>query len=252
MSRNTAIHFQKASMYYMLAEYHKYSNPELHVKYYYKHFNHLKKATQGFRSNAWLPQSFQTFPGRLRFLHACLDAPDADVYLNGMRIFQNAATMTAGEFLSLPEGQYQLDIYPSGKMIQTIVSGKVTITTGKLVTAAVAGHTDNPRLVVLTDDSYIPAGESKIRFVHLSPDAPSFDIAVKQGDIVFPNLSYRKATDYLGIMPMTIDLEVRMAGTSDVVLDLEQARFYPDKAYSIYLTGYAGKGPGIKPLILHP
>lgn len=250
LSRNPDVYFQKANMYQMLAEYYKYVNPELHVKYYYKHLNHLKKATQSFRINAWQHQFVQPVPGRLRFLHASPDAPNVDVYLDGMRIHQNVTYLETGDFLPLPEGQYQLDIYPSGQMIHTIVSSKITIGRGRFLTAAVTGHTDNPRLVTITEDSLIPAGEAKIKFIHLSPDAPSLDIAVKKGDVIFPNLSYRKATDYLGIMPMTIDLEVRLSGTADVVLNLEQFQFNKDNAYSVFLTGLTGQDPGLKPLIL--
>jgi hypothetical protein len=43
-TRNQNDYLHKAAMYYLLAEYYKYLDPNLHVMYYHKHLRNMKKA----------------------------------------------------------------------------------------------------------------------------------------------------------------------------------------------------------------
>jgi hypothetical protein len=57
-----------------------------------------------------------------------------------------------------------------------------------------------------------------VRFIHLSPDAPAVDIAVKGGPILFKDIAFEKASTYLAVKPGAYDLEVRPTGTTTVAL----------------------------------
>ena len=76
------------------------------------------------------------------------------------------------------------------------------------------------RPIVLEDDRSSDPMLGKLRFVHTSPDAPAVDIALAGGGVVIPNVSFRETSTYLGLEPGVYDLEVRLAGTSDVALPL--------------------------------
>jgi hypothetical protein len=73
---------------------------------------------------------------------------------------------------------------------------------------------------VYSDDMEISAEGGKVRFVHLSPDAPAVDVAVKNGPVLFENVSFRQGSDYLLIPTGTYDLEVRVVGTGAVALEV--------------------------------
>ncbi|MEH6942611.1 DUF4397 domain-containing protein [Bacillus sp. JJ722] len=248
-SRNSHHYFEKASMYGMLADYYKYSNPTLHIYYYKKHLNSLQKAIASQRSVVD-PQN--EHPAKVRIMHAAPDAPNVDVYINGTRILKDFPYKKITDYLPLPQGRYQIDIYPTGNLVSTVISRKVEVQNGKVYTLAATGEGKNLRLLTFEDNPNVPYGEAKFRVIHLSPDAPPVDIAVKHGDVIFPNVSYRKATNYLGVTPMHVDLEAREAGTNTVVLELPAIDLKPNTVYSIYIIGSVDGTPPLEALILVP
>lgn len=243
-------YFHKAAKYDLLADYYKYTCPDLHIHYYRKHLESLNKALKmgpGTRQY----QSAQN-PARVRILHGSPDGPNVDIFLNELRAFEDIPYKTLSNYLSVPAGNYQIDIYPAGEMISTLVSYKLTLKSGKYYTLAAAGAVDRFRLVTIEDNPFVPERESKVRFVHLSSDAPALDIAAKNGDVVFRGLPFRRATNYLGLTPMVVDFDVRKTGTNETVLDLQGQQFDPDTAYTIFLLGFTAKSPELEAIKAAP
>ncbi|WP_108671220.1 DUF4397 domain-containing protein [Peribacillus acanthi] len=250
-SRKPEEYFEKASMYGMLADYYKYTNPDLHMEYYQKHFKNLQKAAEAYKHKRVQPNGAQ---GRIRVLHAAPDAPNVDVYVNGTKILKDFPYKRMTEYLPLPQGSYHIDIYPTGESINTVISRRINVEGGKSYTLAAIGSVAKKNLTLqpIEDSTHTPSGESKVRFVHFSPDAPAVDVAVKGGDVVFSNISYRKVTDYLGVTPLTVDLEVRLAGSDSVVLSLPAVSLLPNMGYTIYAIGLAEGTPALEAIILSP
>lgn len=243
-------YFEKASMYKMLADYYQYSNPDLHDYYYKKHVNNLQKILSSQRSENSLNTTIT--PAKVRIFHAAPDAPNVDVYINGTRILKDFSYKEATDYLTLPPGKYQIDVYPTGNMTTTVISRKVQVGSGKLYTMAIAGIAKNLRLIPHEDFPYVPQGEAKIRFINLSPDTAQVDFAVKNSDIVFPNVSFRKNTDYINVTPMQVDFEIRTAGTKEIALSLPDVTLQPNTTYTVYLIGLSDGTPPLEGLILIP
>lgn len=249
-SRNSHHYFEKASMYGLLADYYKYCNPTLHIHYYKKHLNSLQKAIASQRSGSHVVPNEQ--PANVRILHASPDASNVDVYINGTRILKDFPYKKVTDYLPLPQGTYQIDIYPAGTQVSTLFSRKIHVENGKLYTVAAVGMGRSKALVTYEDHPMVPHGEAKLRIVHISPNTTEVDVAVKHGDVIFPNIAYRKATDYLGVTPMNIDLEVRLAGTNEVVLTIPNVDLKPNNVYSLYIIGLANGEPALEAAILIP
>ncbi|PLR77254.1 hypothetical protein CU633_11975 [Bacillus sp. V3-13] len=242
--------FEKAAMYDMLAKYYKYLNPPMHVHYYYKHLKYIGKAVHSLRT-AGTPGNSMMQPAQVRVLHASPNGPDVDIYVNGNPILKNFSYKRGSDYVSLPPGRYQVDIYPSGNMVSTVLSKKVTIESGNYYTLAAAGPVEKLRLFVFADKPGVPENETKMRFIHLSSDAPAVDIAVKNGDVIFPNVSYKQETSYLGLSAMTVDLEARVAGTDQTALPLPGLTFKANEIYTIAVVGFANEDPGLEVIILN-
>ncbi len=88
----------------------------------------------------------------------------------------------------------------------------------------------------------VPLGESKMRFLHLAAETPPLDLAVKNRDIVFPNVLFQGITEYLGLTPMTVDLELRISGSKQVVLPLDRLQFKANESYTLALLGSLHEG----------
>ncbi|QED48312.1 DUF4397 domain-containing protein [Cytobacillus dafuensis] len=249
-NRNNLDFFQKAGKYDLLANYYKYSDPNKHIAYYQKHLHYINMATHYLRSNMMSNHQNITDSGKIRFVHASTDTKNVDIYINGIRILRDFPYKEISNYLSIPIGKHQVDIYPAGNMVSTILSRKIKIEHDRHYTFIPTGYVKNIKWIVLEDEPRVPNKETKLRFVHLSPDSPELDIAVKDRDVLFSNVSFRKSTSYLSLSPMIVDLEARISGSSNIVLPLSQIQLKPKRAYSILLIGLADGEPNLEAIII--
>ncbi|MBT2662404.1 DUF4397 domain-containing protein [Bacillus sp. ISL-45] len=248
--RNQNDYLHKAAMYDLLANYYKYLDPNLHVMYYHKHLRNLNKAVQLMRSPAIQASPSNTLPSMVRFLHASPPVKDVDIYVNGSRVVRDFSYKNNSSHMQLPPGKYQIDIYPAGESVSTVISKKIMVEPGRIYTAAIAGPAKNLRLLTFEDNPQTPVGETKARFIHLSPDAPSVDITGENGDVIFSNVSYKQATTYLALNPMTVTLEAKVAGTKNTVVTIPDVKLEPNNAYTIVALGNAKGEPPIEVIVL--
>lgn len=249
-SRNQNDYLHKAAMYSLLAEYYKYLDPNLHVMYYHKHLRNMKKAIQTMRSDTIPANPVTETPSKVRFLHSSPDLKNVDIYINGSRVLRDFTYKDNSSYLQLSPGKYQLDIYPAGEMVSTVISKKLIIEPGRMYTAAISGASTKLRLTVFEDQPSTPIGETKVRFIHLSPDAPAVDIVSTNGDPIFQDVSFRQASTYLGLVPMTVTMEARIAGTKNIVLTIPDVRLEPNNAYSVVAVGTVKGDPPLEILLL--
>lgn len=241
----------KALMYDMLACYYKYVDPAKHVMYYQKHLKALQQFMSVGQHGHRDQHSQQMNPGmsNVRILHASPDAPSVDIYLNGKVTLKNVKYKQFSDYLQLPAGNYRIDIFPTGNQSRPVLSEMFILMPAITYTIAASGRASNLKLLPVIDQPFISAGETKVRFVHLSPDAPAIDIAVKDGDVLFKNMSFMEATNFLSVSPIKVDLEVRVAGTNSVVLTVPKVQLKADRAYSMFAVGFVNGTPSLDVII---
>ncbi|SIQ46018.1 protein of unknown function [Peribacillus simplex] len=241
---------QKSVTYDLLSTNNKNSDPQLHAYYYHKHLKSLEKSTQ----HLGYEQMDVILPAQIRFLHAAPTAPSFDVYVNEVRILKSFSYKENNDYLPLPPGNYQLVIYRSGQSTFPLLSRKLALESGSSCTIALAPTQANESLKLLTfeDNPFVPQNEAKVRFIQLSHDLLSVDIAVKDGDVVFDQLDFWKASEYLNIHPMIVDFEVRIAGTKEIALPLPNKAFQDNTPSTIYIIGSNRESSSIETLTLSP
>jgi len=171
------------------------------------------------------------------------DSPNVDVYVNGSRVIKDLAFKQVSHNLPLKAGKYHIDIYPAGNMVESVLNKNITVEEGNSYTLTTIDSVKKMRLLVFLNQPEVPVNEAKVRFIHLSPDSSTLDIAVKDRDVIFPMVSYKQATEYLGLTPMTVDLEVRAAGSKNILLPLPKVSFKPNKSYTIVFLGQLTGSP---------
>lgn len=183
--------------------------------------------------------TFAADKAMVRVLHASPDAPAVDVYVNGTKALSDVTFKTLSDYLPLDAGQYTLEVKAAGT--DTVVtSADATVEAGQEYTVAAIGKVADIKLTVLVDDGIAESGKSKVRVVHFSPDAPPVDVAVAgqaPADALVKNLAYPDATGYLVLDPGTYDLQVRLAGTETVALDLPGTTLDGDTNYTVFAVG---------------
>ncbi|TYS63587.1 DUF4397 domain-containing protein [Sutcliffiella horikoshii] len=237
-----------AGQYQLLADYYKYSDSQKHIYFYSMHIYHLQKWVSTMK-----PVPTREAPSnnrsQLRILHAAPGIMAVDVLVNNNPVWKDLRYTNSSRYVDIKPTNNQIEVIQNG---QKLITGTLQANTDMNYTIAIAGTKDKLQLIPIVDDSTVPQSESKLRFWHLSPDAPSVDIAVKKGDIVFSDIAYGGISDYLGLTPMTVDLEIRVAGTKDIVLHLNRVSLKPDVAYTIVAVGLVKNSPSLEAIFLAP
>lgn len=189
--------------------------------------------------------------GYVRVIHTVPGAPNVDVYANDKKIVSNLAYGKYTDYLSIPEGKYKISLYPAGKKDSPILSDMLTVNNDSVMTIAALGNPDDIELCSIADANETrKPDKAKIRFIHLSPNAPAVDITLPDGTVLFNNVPFAHLTNYIDVMPMNYTLQVRVAGTDNVVLTVPNVKPEANKFYSVYAIGLVGDTPALQALFV--
>ena len=189
--------------------------------------------------------------GYVRVIHTVPDAPNVDIYANDKLIINNLAYGSYTDYLPIPEGTYKISLYVAGTRNSPVLANVLTVNKNSILTIAAVGTLSDIGLLAITDANETKKpGKAMIRFLHLSPNAPAVDITLPNGTVIFSNISFKHITSYIDVVPMNYTLQVRVAGTSNVVLTVPNVNLNADKYYTIYAIGLVGENPELDALLL--
>lgn len=192
--------------------------------------------------------SAQSSDANLRVLHASPDAPAVDIYLDGTEAISNLAFDDITDYVSVPSGAHNVQVFPASAdgTGDPVIDADVTLDAGVDYTVAAVGLLADIEPLVLVDDNSDPAaGQTKLRFVHASPDAPAVDIYAEGAGVIVPDAAFKDASGYLNLDAGTYDLEVRAAGTETVALDLPGVVLEEGKTYTAFAVGLLDGTPAL-------
>jgi hypothetical protein len=189
--------------------------------------------------------------GYVRIIHTVPDAPNVDVYADDNLILNNLGYGDHTDYLSIPAGTYKISLYVTGTKDSPVLSNMLTVNNNTALTVAAVGTLSDIGLLAITDANETRRpGNAMIRFLHLSPNAPAVDITLPDGTVIFSNVSFKQITPYINVDPMNYTLQVRVAGTSNVVLTVPDVNLAANKYYTVYAIGLAGEEPELEALLL--
>jgi hypothetical protein len=183
----------------------------------------------------------------INVVHASPDAPAVDVYLNGDLALEDLTFGNISGWVAVPAGEYQVQVTAADAEISTaVIDVTVELEGDAAYHVAATGHladiTPQVYQVNLSDFDAMGDPMARVRVIHTSPDAPAVDIALKGGDVLISELSFPNASDALEVPAASYDLEVRIAGTTDVALDLPGVVLEAGMVYDVFAIGMAGDG----------
>ena len=162
----------------------------------------------------------------VRIIHASYDAPNVDVIVDDVTpaAIANLAYRTSSGYAEIPAGTRNVKVVQTGTTTPAVIDTDLDLTENVDYTVFAMDELTMIDAVV-TDDARVPsATQSKVRFVHGSPDAPAVDIKLNTGvgPAVFTNRAFKSISDYSAITPGAYTFAV--TGTGDTV---EVVRFEP-------------------------
>ncbi|WP_075982016.1 DUF4397 domain-containing protein [Bacillus massilinigeriensis] len=173
--------------------------------------------------------------GKIRFFHAASNRDKVDIFINRYRILQNLPFKEGSRNLFLRAGVYQVEVYETSKPSFPFMRKIIFINPGKIYTIALCEGTEEVDLLLFEHSTKVPIGETKFRLIHLANNRQAIDLKATYGDVVFSNIHFSQSTNYLGLTPMMVDLEIRKSGTKRILLPLPRLLFKPNRIYSIFL-----------------
>jgi len=173
----------------------------------------------------------------VRVFHASPNGPSVDIYVNGGLAFKNLQFKDFTEYVQLPMGEYKIEVFSAGQKETPILTQNIRLPEKEVVTIAAVGNFEDLQLIPYiegnADDLF--ENESRVRIIHLSPDAPNVDVLI-DGNLAFTDMGFMDATDYVQLLSDSYNLTVNLADTKDTVLTLN-IDLKSQKVYTIYVVG---------------
>lgn len=178
----------------------------------------------------------------VRVAHLSPDAPSVDVWVDGTVVLQDVAYGDFSSYLTLEQGRHRVQVSPANQSSPIVIDAEVTLAEGSYYTVAATGRLAGIAPVVLVDDVSRDSGKARVRFVHAGPDAPSVDITLTDGTVLFPDVEFREARAYIAVPAGSYDLQVRLAGTETVALSFGDVPLAAGTVYSVFAKGLLADG----------
>lgn len=176
----------------------------------------------------------------VKVVHASPDAPGVDLIVDGNIAGTNLTFPNNTGYLEVEEGTRNVKVNVSGTST-TVIEADLTIEGMVNYSIFAVDQVANLTPMVIVDDLTSPAmGNAHLRFIHLSPNAPAVDITTKNGTVVFGNYSFKEYSNFTPLPAGTYDLQVRLAGTETVVLDLNGISVDDGNIYTVFAKGLVG------------
>lgn len=191
-----------------------------------------------------------TAEAQVKVVHASPDAPGVDLIVDNSKVNNTALTFPQNTgYLDVKEGTRNIKVNLAGSAT-TVVNADIPFMKDKNYSVFAYDYAASLKAFVVEDNLAAPAtGKAHIRFFHLSPNAPAVDVGVLNGTTfagVFLNRSFEtqnSATNNSTFSPVdagTYNFDVRLAGTSNSALTLNNINLQAGKIYTVFAKGIAG------------
>lgn len=185
------------------------------------------------------------------FINATPDTPSVDLYINNGKIHENSFAFTdrlpATSYTQTPAVQYTMTVTPAGSQSEFFFQSYLQLSQDVYQSVFLVDNAEDMKGVLLRDDLSSPAsGMAKVRFANFSPDAPALNLAVAGGEVWFEDNAFDPENideEFVEKEANTYDLEVRDAGSDEVLFTAMGVDLEPGKIYTLWVKGLeAGTG----------
>lgn len=174
---------------------------------------------------------------KVMVVHASPDAPGVDLLVDNVIAGSNLTFPNSTSYLEVEAGTRNVKVNVTGTQT-TVIGADLNITANVAYSTFAVNTVANLEPLIFIDNLAAPAsGKAHVRFIHLSPDAPAVDITLTDGTVIFSNVAFKGSVDFTPLDAGTYPLQVRVAGTSTVVLELGNITLQAGKIYTVFARG---------------
>lgn len=186
----------------------------------------------------------------LRVVHAVPGGPAVNVLVDNNTVFSNISYKQVTSYVALPAGPHSVRVVAAGTQ-QVLFDTPVSLNGNTYNTVGAVGQPNSVQPLVMNNENTLPVpNQARVRVVHASPNAPAVDLAVAGGAVLFSNVSFPSASGYMTVNAQTFNVEIRQAGTSNVVLTVPNVTLSGATVYSIWAVGLVNGQPPLEALVV--
>ena len=192
---------------------------------------------------------------RVRVVHASPDAPTLDIYVNGVRAFRGLAFKEITNYVGLAAGSYRLQAVPAGKALTLgpmIISTTAKLDASKDYSVVAAGLRESIEPLLLIDNNTLPdPSKAKVRFVHLSPDAPVVNVVAPAADNrkLFSKVGFKQTGEYVTVDAGRYNLAVQSAENDATLLSLKGVPVGNGQVVTVFGMGLSEGQPKLRAVV---
>lgn len=173
----------------------------------------------------------------LTVIHASPDSPELEFVLDNQRVQTFTFAERKIDYFAAFSGVRIAKIFEANKFNNVLQQTTLKLQSGKYYSVFVAGKKDSLSSLVLEDNLNRPsAGKAKIRFVHLSPDAPSLDFNLSADQSLASNLAFKGSTDFYEVDPGSYTTQIK-SHTGNLIDLQQEITLDPHKTYTFWVKG---------------
>jgi hypothetical protein len=176
----------------------------------------------------------------LAVIHAAPGTPELTFKINGVK--SNTKALTFGAFNGygmLQEGNYEFSVTKKDST-RILTKAAILLKNAKVYSLFIADIPSKPTFTLVEDDLTSPASEkANLRFINMSPDAGSLDLAVTgQTAPLFTKTLFKGATAFSAITPGSeLSFEIRENAKTEVLAKIGKVKIEKGKIYTIWAKG---------------
>lgn len=178
--------------------------------------------------------------------HAVPDAPEFDVVVDNRVINVNPFDYTSySGYLNFYTGNRNIR-FNAVNADNALIDTTFNFEDGKAYSLFAINRLSDIQALLVVDSAGVPAaGKAMVRFVHLSPDAPAFNVSV-EGDsaALFQAQSFKDATQFTELGAGTYSFDITDANGQDLILSAKDVEIAPGRYYTIIARGFANPPQG--------
>ena len=180
-----------------------------------------------------------TNDAHVRFVHASIDAPAMDIYINGIKSFSAQPYQSITPYFSLPAGTY---------LVQAVKAGLAPMAGNTLIQAALnalakhdysivaANHLSNLTPIILNDDNTLPDyGDVRVRVAHVAAGRGEFSTRLTTTTVITGALGYLKTSPYAIAKAHAMNVSARLSPALQVSRQIENTRVRMGTVYTLWL-----------------
>jgi Domain of unknown function (DUF4397) len=185
----------------------------------------------------------ETPTANIRMIHAVIDAPAVDIWVDGKRAISNLSYRMISRYMTIPTGEHQIKIVPHNRTTPVLIHASVRLDAGVAYSILAIGTIEAIRPMVTVDTRRSVAGDfAHISIIHASADTPGVDIVLHDGRKVVSNLSFGQITSPIEVPAGPFSVNIRIAGTNQTVLTAPVSMLRSGVSYTgIIMGSTAGK-----------